>query len=132
MTKEEPNRETTDINSTIDKLTELIELQKQTNYLLTQQGQDISNICTALGKMNQNSADSALTMERLTRVVAMYTVLALGISLMNIFIVLSLNEGQHLLSAIIGFISSALVVYGLFYSLPIIKEANNEIRTLKK
>ena len=132
MTKEEPNRETIDINSTIDKLTELIELQKQTNYLLTQQGHDTSNICTALDKMNQNSADAALTMERLTRVVVMYTVLALAISLMNIFIVLSLNAGQHLLSAIIGFISSALVVYGLYYSLPIIKEANNEKRTLKK
>ncbi len=132
MTKEEPNRETTDINSAIDKLTELIELQKQTNYLLTQQGHDTSNICTALEEMNQNSDDEALTMERLTRVVAMYTVLALAISLLNMFIVISLNEGQRLLPYIIAVVSFALFVYGLFYSLPIIKEANNEIRTLKK
>ena len=41
MTENELSRDNNDVNAVMEKLTELIELQKQTNVLLTQQTQNV-------------------------------------------------------------------------------------------
>lgn len=68
MTENELSRDNNDANAVMDKLTELIELQKQTNHLLTQQAQNNADICSALDKMNHNINVSSSSTDILTRV----------------------------------------------------------------
>ena len=132
MTENELSRDNNDVNAVMEKLTELIELQKQTNVLLTQQTQNYADFCSTLEKMNHNSNASSSAIDILTRVVVVYTVLTLAISLMNIFVTISLDNNQSILASIFGFISSILVAYGLYYSIHMIKEANDETKKIQK
>lgn len=132
MTKEKPDKENNENTEIMEKMNELVEQLEQTNHILTQQSKINSDIFDILCKMNHNSDTSSIIIEKLTRVAGIYAVLALIISLANVWIMILTGESVGSNAFTIGVISVILVIIGLVVSIIIIQNANNDSKKIQK
>ena len=132
MTENELSRDNNDVNAVMDKLTELIELQKQTNVLLTQQTQNYADFCSTLEKMNHNSSVSSTIIEKLTRAAGIWAVIALVVALANLWVTILISKYCVSEAFCIGCIILVIVFFGLWMTIKPINAANKYAKKIKK